>query len=459
MSLGKRVVLVANADVVSRTNAATLVSCYRENTVSAHCHAQTPHIAALLFPFREAFSSLLLFGFTARASPHQIADFRPPSSRTVVFRKGFTAAQAWAPFNFTVGPDPFCLCGDDYTGHQASLDISPIDIVEGLYQAMSLGVFDADGFDPEAYASLEEMECCADAVKGSFITLRAPKDEFSRTKADYENGIVHGPAEYIEPFKERGVTTVVRLCQEEYDEAVFVGAGFKHIDLCFAERSLPTEELLTQWFATCCQEIMTGGGCIAVHCKDGVGRSQLLVACFLMARHKMTSRRAIGYLRLIWPGSIAGLQQEFLEENQEYLWRIGKSHETKPRCDEISRVSKSERRAPGTRRRLLRWGSSESVDEETEKSHFSMVQVKESAVEMARKARDIAMAAKKRAAKIAASKGSVAEGKEAAGTSSWYTRCKNTYKIVKGGRRKKINPLDELDHSGRHDDLIGTLSL
>ena len=403
--------------------------------------------------------------YANRASPHKIANLRPLFSRTVVFKKGFTAEQAWAPFNFTVGHDPFSLCGDDHTGHQTSPAISPIDIVEGLHQAMSLGVFDAKNFDPLGYASLEEMECCADAVKGSFVTLRAPKDEFSRTKGDSEDGIVHGPEEYIEPFKERGVTTVVRLFQEEYDEAIFIKSGFNHVNLCFAERSLPTEELLTQWFAICCQEIATGGGCIAVHCKDGVGRSQLLVACFLMARHRMKSRQVIGYLRLIWPGSIAPLQQEFLEENQEYLWRVGKSHETKTetktRCDEIGRASQSERRAPGTRRRLLRWGSSESVDEETEKTQFSMVHVKESAVELTRKAREIAMAAKRRAAKIAASKESVVKGKEEASSSSFYTRCKNTYKIIKGGRKKKTSPLDELDLSGRGhgDDNHGTLSL
>lgn len=173
-------------------------------------------------------------------------------------------------------------------------------------------------------------------------------------------------------------------------------------------------------------------------------------------------RQVIGYLRLMWPGSIVGLRQEFLEENEEYLWRLGRAHE-KTRCenlDELSRGSKGGKNSQktATRRRMhIRWGSFESLgtssEDDSGRNDFAMVHVKESAVEMARKARDNLIAAKRRAAKIAASQGPMADEKEASNSKSFYSKCKSTFKIIKGGGKKKKNPLDNPEFRDSHENI------
>ena len=49
-----------------------------------------------------------------------------------------------------------------------------------------------------------------------------------------------------------------------------------------------------------------------MHCKDGLGRTGTLIAIYMMLSHGFTARDAMGWLRIMRPGSVIGAQQRYL---------------------------------------------------------------------------------------------------------------------------------------------------
>lgn len=48
--------------------------------------------------------------------------------------------------------------------------------------------------------------------------------------------------------------------------------------------------------------------------KAGLGRTGSLIGCYIIKHFNFTAREAIAWVRLCRPGSVIGLQQEWLEE-------------------------------------------------------------------------------------------------------------------------------------------------
>ena len=58
--------------------------------------------------------------------------------------------------------------------------------------------------------------------------------------------------------------------------------------------------------------VAAADGAVAVHCKEGLGRTGTLAAAHLMVAHGFSAREALGWIRVVRPGSVVGPQQQFL---------------------------------------------------------------------------------------------------------------------------------------------------
>ena len=116
-----------------------------------------------------------------------------------------------------------------------------------------------------------------------------------------------------------GVTLVIRLNKPQYEKKKFTKAGIKHLDLYFLDGSTPPDHIVDQFLQACEAE----KGCIAVHCKAGLGRTGTLIALYVMKHIGFPPADFIGWIRIARPGSILGPQQQYLNNMDEKMMRLG----------------------------------------------------------------------------------------------------------------------------------------
>eukprot|EP00277_Geminigera_cryophila_P004817 CAMPEP_0179422808 /NCGR_PEP_ID=MMETSP0799-20121207/10652_1 /TAXON_ID=46947 /ORGANISM="Geminigera cryophila, Strain CCMP2564" /LENGTH=350 /DNA_ID=CAMNT_0021197017 /DNA_START=140 /DNA_END=1192 /DNA_ORIENTATION=+ len=233
----------------------------------------------------------------------------------MIMMMGKNGDEAWAPYRM-VHPktfEPFRDASQGPCPYKCTIE----HCFKGLYRANCDGFWDFTTFDPDEYEYYEKVENGDyNVITPKFIAFSGP----SAKKTEIFPG-VHSKvcADYFDLWRKHKVTAIVRLNKKIYDRQDFLRAGFNHYDMYFLDGSVPTPEIAEKFIEVCEQE----RGCIAVHCKAGLGRTGTLIGLYIMKHYGWTAEEFIAWNRIVRPGSVIGPQQQFLQTWQSRMWAAG----------------------------------------------------------------------------------------------------------------------------------------
>ena len=197
-------------------------------------------------------------------------------------------------------------------------------VIAGVHRAKLAGILDdwsdpASTFDADEYDHYEAVEN-GDLnwiLPGKLLAFSGPSPS-PRVVYGYR---AHVPEDYWAYFKAKGVTAVVRLNRALYDGRRFADGGFSMHELYFPDGSCPPEPLLARFLELAESE----PGALAIHCKAGLGRTGVLICSYLIKHFGFSAEEAIGYIRVVRPGSVIGLQQNYLVAHAARLQEEGRA--------------------------------------------------------------------------------------------------------------------------------------
>ena len=222
---------------------------------------------------------------------------------------------------------PLVLSYRDVSPGKQNFDLAVQDCWAGLLRAKDLNWVDCDPnqdlteymlLDDPLNADLHEI------VPGKLIAMRGPQDiaggHLWKDAYQPDGSFSHrdfSPQHYVPILRQFGVRAVVRLNMPAYDESAFERAGIAVADLQYEDCTSPDAAVVAKFLAIA--EALPGA--LAVHCKAGLGRTGTLIALYMMRHHGFSARAAIGWLRVVRPGSVIGPQQHFLCREEARMMR------------------------------------------------------------------------------------------------------------------------------------------
>ena len=218
----------------------------------------------------------------------------------------------------------------DVSGSEQNFELLIEDCWGGLFRAKSLGWVDfrPGGFDLEDYDHFDHplQADMHEVVPGKFVAMKGPKDLTGcmnwEDVLNHDGSFSHrvfSPTHYAEKLEQFDVRAVVRLNTPAYDAAGFERAGMPVMDLPFDDCATPPMDVVAKFLLL--SEKLPGA--LAVHCHAGLGRTGTLIALYMMKHHGFTAREAMGWLRIVRPGSVIGPQQAFLCAQEGRMRRQG----------------------------------------------------------------------------------------------------------------------------------------
>ena len=209
-------------------------------------------------------------------------------SAFLITHLGASPKDALLPFS-SVQPGKGVVGFRDATWVPSTFDLSLLDTSAALAAAMRARLYNPRTFNASEYFYYDEPVNgdLHEVVTGKFIAFKGPSEQQQgRERGPTLDTVIKCPKDYLEVFRAKNVTTVVRLNAKEYDASAFVQAGFAHMDLYYPDCTAPPDEVVDS-FLRLAED--SKEGVIAVHCFAGLGRTGTLIGLWMMKHLRMCS--------------------------------------------------------------------------------------------------------------------------------------------------------------------------